>query len=88
MADERCIHELLPGQCAPCRGLKSPEDEAAEARTRLLASGRGWRTAQWPGACAACGSPFYPPQVIRFERTDNPFAEYRADCCPIREDRS
>jgi len=56
----------------------------AEARALLLRS--GWSPSSRPGRCVRCRTPFYPPQAIRYEPTESPRAEYRADCCP-GEDR-
>jgi hypothetical protein len=56
-----------------------------EARAHLLA--HGWSTANRPGACVVCGTPFYPPQAIRYEPSDTRTAEYRAECCPQGEHR-
>lgn len=58
----------------------SSEPATEEARALLLRA--GWTPARRPGQCARCRTPFYPPQAIRFERTTNLSAEYRADCCP------
>ena len=82
MSDERCEkHDLLPGQCADCRGLTSVEEqvdaETLETRSRLLALPR-WFAATYPGGCN-CGRRFLVGAAIRFD--DNFDTNYRAECC-------
>jgi len=62
------------------RAAGTSEPATPEVREQLLRS--GWSTTQRPGQCARCRTPFYPPQAIKYERTDTPTDEFRADCCP------
>lgn len=72
--EERCLHEMLPGQCAVCLGKSSPEEESLELRARLLAS--GWFAAQYRGVCDRCGTPFEQGAAIRMADRG-----WRAECC-------
>ncbi len=86
MSDDRCKHDLLPGQCGPCRGLTSVEEQAdaetLETRRQLLALPR-WFAANHPGGCN-CGRRFPAGAAIRFD--DNSDTNYRAECCGEEED--
>lgn len=74
----RCdITDLPADMCAHCLGHKDPEQQTLKDRARLLASGRGWIAAQWPGTCEHCGERFQPGAAIRM---DVP-AGWRAECC-------
>jgi hypothetical protein len=73
-AEERCVHEMLPGQCAFCLGKSSPEEESLALRARLLAS--GWFAAQYRGVCDRCGTPFEQGAAIRMADRG-----WRAECC-------
>jgi len=77
--EPRCdLTELLVADCAHCRGLKSPDEQAASERRRLIASGR-WIPAQYPGTCEQCGERFEVGAAIRM------FPDgWRADCCGER----
>lgn len=87
MSDDRCKHEMLPGQCAPCRGLVSAEEQAdtetLETRRRLIAL-PGWFAANYPGNCG-CGQRFPVGAAIRY--SDNPDTKYRAECCGEESNR-
>lgn len=84
MSDERCIHDMLPGQCGDCRGLKSVEEHAAvdtqALRQRLLsgAGGRHWREAKFPGRCAGCSEWFQVGAAIRCSTSSSGWV---AECC-------
>lgn len=73
--EERCKHELLPGQCAFCLGQSSPEEESLDLRARLLASG-DWFAAQYRGRCDRCSTPFEAGAAIRMADRG-----WRAECC-------
>lgn len=80
MTEERCEkHDLLPGQCAPCRGLLDPEEEAREERKTLIGSG-SWTEAKWRGKCWACGEWFREGAAIR-PVGDGHGSGWIAECC-------
>lgn len=72
--EERCLHEMLPGQCAFCLGKKGPEEESLDLRARLLAS--GWFAAQYASRCDTCDTPFPVGTAIRMANRG-----WRAECC-------
>lgn len=72
----RARNAVRAAACAP--GTSAPATQ--EARALLLRS--GWSPSWWPGQCAECRTPFYPPQAIKHVPTTTPGDEYRADCCP------
>lgn len=73
------LTELPPSMCAHCRGLTSPEEQAAATRKRLLNGAEpGWIEAQYPGTCGTCGERFQPGAAIRMHTFSG---EWRADCC-------
>lgn len=74
--DECPITELPPDQCAHCRGLKSPEEQAAVERGRLLR--RGWKLAEFAGGCANCGDRFDVGQAIAWSGSRWGWV---AECC-------
>lgn len=83
MAEPTCaITELPPSSCAHCRGLKSPEEEAAAIRRRLITTGR-WFAAIYPGTCGVCGERFEVGTAIRLELSSNAnhVSRWRAECC-------
>lgn len=45
-SEERCTHELLPGQCADCKGLTEPDPYEGLLIDRFLFD------AKYPGRCA------------------------------------
>lgn len=55
---ERCVHDLLPGQCAPCAGqeLVTPYRPPARALAVL--------PARYPGWCPGCGGEIEPGDPI------------------------
>ncbi|PWK81652.1 hypothetical protein C8D88_11663 [Lentzea atacamensis] len=73
---ERCDRtDLLVEQCAHCRNLVSPEEEAARQRSALVASGK-WLRAVHKGKCARCGEWFGEGSAI----TRRP-SGWISDCC-------
>lgn len=78
---ERCeTTELLVAQCG-CRkhrGGKTPAEEAAAVRARLL-DHPAWFAAQYPGVCERCGTTFGVGAAIRM---DVSVGGWRAECCP------
>lgn len=74
-SEERCLHELLPGQCAFCLGKQGPEEESLELRARLLDSG-DWFAAQYKGRCDGCSTPFPVGAAIQMAAWG-----WRAECC-------
>lgn len=77
MADTRCLHDMLPGQCADCLGHTSIEDQALAEREQLLHD-PDWFPAKFGGTCRRCGEPFAPNTAIRRQGTDE---GYIAECC-------
>jgi hypothetical protein len=74
----RCDFTDLPAvSCAHCLGHVDPEQQARKDRAQLLASGRGWFPAQFPGCCEFCGERFEPGTAIRMEVPSG----WRAECC-------
>lgn len=73
--EERCKHEMLPGQCSICKGLPEPEELVLEARAELLASG-GWYAARYAGRCDGCGRSFPKGAAIQMAGRG-----WRAECC-------
>lgn len=73
--EERCLHEMLPGQCAFCLDRKGPEEELLELRAELLASG-DWFAAQYKGRCDGCSTPFPAGAAIRMADRG-----WQAECC-------
>lgn len=73
--EERCLHEMLPGQCAFCLGKKGPKEEALALRAELLDSGE-WFAAQYKGRCDGCSTPFPVGAAIRMAARG-----WRAECC-------
>lgn len=72
----RCDTTDLPtDMCAHCLGHTDPEQQAAQDRARLLAS--GWTTAQWPGTCEHCGERFEAGAALRMDVPTG----WRAECC-------
>lgn len=93
MAD-RCKHDMLPGQCGDCRGLKTPEEQAAAdrlaVRQRLLNPPHGtvkaWFKASFPGACHKCGDRFPEDAAIRRAPGATGYV-YIAECCAEEDNR-
>jgi hypothetical protein len=74
----RCDFTDLPADsCAHCLGHADPGQQAKAERARLLASGRGWFPALYPGTCEHCGARFEPGAAIRMEIP----AGWRGECC-------
>ncbi|MEU8920372.1 hypothetical protein AB0D10_05450 [Kitasatospora sp. NPDC048545] len=74
----RCdLTDLPTDMCAHCLRHTDPDQEAARDRARLLATGRGWIAAQWPGTCEHCGERFEPGTAIRMDIPTG----WRAECC-------
>lgn len=69
MSEPRCeLTELLVSMCAHCREEQLPEPEPLR-----------WFEAQYPGRCAACGSPIEPGDEIA--ATENGYV-----CCTRNRD--
>jgi hypothetical protein len=89
MSEDRCDHEMLPGQCghSRCRnspqraGLKTrtPDEEAAEIR-QAMSGMPGWILAQYPGQCIGCGERFAVGDPITLVR-DRTGTRWQATCC-------
>jgi hypothetical protein len=62
MSNERCVHDLLPGQCAPCMGQGL--DEGRTPRPAATAGTRGKFLASYKGSCQDCGGDIEPGQLI------------------------
>ena len=76
----RCDNtDLLVDQCAHCRGLADPEEEARSDRKDLVTSGL-WFDAKWPGKCWACGEWFREGAAIRPVDAGHG-SGWIADCC-------
>lgn len=79
MSDIVCpVTELSPPMCAHCRKLASPEEEIANIRRQLLATGL-WFAAQYPGRCARCAEVFFAGAAICIDLLDGP--GWRGECC-------
>lgn len=84
MPSDRCeMTELPTSSCAHCLGHADPEAELSALRARLLATGRGWFTAQYPGTCQHCDERFEPGAVVRMEIPRG----WRGECCADTETR-
>lgn len=74
----RCdLTDLLVDQCAHCRKLADPEEEARLHRTALVASGQ-WIRCVHKGKCVRCGEWFNEGAAIRRSDDDGGWI---ADCC-------
>lgn len=56
--------DLLVDQCAHCRRLLDPGDEARQQRKALISTGE-WIEAKWRGKCVRCGEWFPEGAAIR-----------------------
>jgi hypothetical protein len=71
--DERCIHDLVVGQCAHCRPRPIPDPFEEPASRRY----GPWFAAAYGGTCAECGDRFDAGEAIRAIGD----GEYIGECC-------
>lgn len=54
MADERCVHDMLPGMCAICLGHKLPEHDDGMNSSREWDEPLVGTAAKYGGFCRRC----------------------------------
>lgn len=64
MSEDRCIHDMLPGQCADCTGRDGGERAERQRRARLLLQSDVY-AAKWGTTCV-CGERIQPGDPIKF----------------------
>lgn len=67
--------DLLPRECAHCKGDAGADEELLAHRARLLRSVR-WIAANYPGTCSGCGDWYSPGTAITRDGDS-----WRAECC-------